>query len=220
LAEFLASLAAEPYEHRGIPHSEMALIIGTCRMHDIKVVIESGRARGQSTYMLAKYLPDAIIHSFELRNHPDELFAQERLKDFGNVNLYGGNGSEMVPLLAAEMICPTAVLCDGPKGAAAVDIIAKCFSNPWVRVGFAHDMRRLDHGGPSPHRAYAVERFPNVMFSDDIMESRMDPWIDAGLDANVAAANGPVGPDHVKEFGSYGPTVGVFVNPSPLIKQS
>ena len=50
----LLAIAAEPYEHRGILHSEMALIIHTCRRLSVEVVIESGRARGQSTYMLAK----------------------------------------------------------------------------------------------------------------------------------------------------------------------
>jgi hypothetical protein len=33
------------------------------------------------------------------------------------------------------------------------------------------------------------------------------------MDANVLSANGPVGPAHEQEFGSYGPTVGVFLNP-------
>ncbi len=212
MTDFLASLAAEPYEQRGIPHSEMALIIETYPRMGIQVNTESGRARGQSTYMLAKYLPDVEIHSVELRDHPDEAFAQERLGCFGNACLYSGDGKTALPHLAATeaMGRPTAILCDGPKGAVAVDIITQCFSHPHVLVGFVHDMRALDHGGPSPHRAYAVERFPHVKFSDDPRLIDRTKW----LDANVVAANGPVGPEHEKEFGSYGPTVGVFVNPA------
>jgi hypothetical protein len=213
MTDFLASLAAEPYEHRGIPHSEMALIIETCRRMGVQVVIESGRARGQSTYMLAKYLPEAHVHSVELRDHPDEDFAKARLANFANVELHCGDGKEFVPALAhMHWRGPVAILCDGPKGAAAVDIIARCFEYPHVVVAFVHDMRALDHGGPSPHRAYAVERFPNVRFSDDPRLIDRTKW----LDVNVVAANGPVGPDHEKEFGSYGPTVGVFVNPNLL----
>jgi hypothetical protein len=209
----LHAIAAEPYEHRGIPHSEMALIIETCRRLKIEVIIESGRARGQSTYMLAKYLPDVEIHSVELRDHPDEAFARERFEAlaFGNLTLWNGDGTWMVPELASQKAegRPTAILCDGPKGKAAVDIIARCFELPHVRVGFVHDMRPLDHGGPSPHRAYAIERFPDARFSDDPrLIDRMPAW----LDANVVAANGPVGPAHEAEFGSYGPTVGIFVN--------
>jgi hypothetical protein len=209
VTDFLAALAAEPYEHRGIPHSEMALIIETCRRMKVEIVIESGRARGQSTYMLAKYLPHVEIHSVELRNHPDEAFARDRLDPLKNVTLYSGDGNVLVPQLAALYQQPVAILCDGPKGKAAVDIIAKCFQSPHVRVGFVHDMRALDHGNPSPHRAYAVERFPDVRFSDDPRLIDRTSW----MDANVVAANGPVGPAHEAEFGSYGPTVGVFFNP-------
>jgi hypothetical protein len=196
----------------------MALIIETCRRLGIKHVVESGRARGQSTYMLAKYMPDVRIQSIELRDHPDEDFAKERLKDFRNVNLWSGDGAKWVPYLAEHQACgdPTAILCDGPKGAAAVDIIARCFELPHVRVGFVHDMRTLDHGGPSPHRAYAVERFPDAAFSDDPRIVDRTKW----LDANVIAANGPVGPEHEKEFGSYGPTVGIFVNRRPTPHQA
>jgi hypothetical protein len=209
VSDFLAELAIEPYEHRGIPHSEMALIIETCRRMGVQVVIESGRARGQSTYMLAKYLPGVHIASVEMRNHPDETFAKERLANFDNVVLYTGDGNKMVPMLAeAWRRSKVAILCDGPKGKAAVDIIAQCFAFPHVLVGFVHDMRALDHGGPSPHRAYAIERFPDVKFSDEPALVARTAW----LDANVVAANGPVGPAHEAEFGSYGPTVGIFVN--------
>lgn len=206
----LQAIAAEPYEHRGILHSEMAMIIHTCKRMGVEVVIESGRARGQSTYMLAKYLPEAHVHSVELRDHPDEAFARERLAPFKNVDLWTGDGREILPQIAESRAGPMAILCDGPKGKAAVDIIAKCFEWPHVRVGFVHDMRMLDHGGPSPHRAYAIEKFPDARFSDDPRLIARTAW----LDANVVAANGPVGPAHEKEFGSYGPTVGIFVNPS------
>ena len=77
--DLLEAIAAEPYEARGILHSEMALIIEACRRHDIKVMIESGRARAQSTYILAKYLPDVEIHSIEGRNGPDQVFGIERV---------------------------------------------------------------------------------------------------------------------------------------------
>lgn len=205
----LEAIAAEPYESRGILHSEMALIIHTCRRMGVEVVIESGRARGQSTAMLAKYLPDAEIYSFELRRTPDEDFARERLAGFANVSLLFGDGSEMVPFAAHGFGKPAAILLDGPKGAAAVEILVKSFANPNVRVGFIHDMRRLDHGGPSPHRAAAIAAFRHHAFSDDPRIVAAASW----MDANIIASGGPAGPAHEAVHGSYGPTVGVFVNP-------
>src|SRR5690606_37051495 len=101
------------------------------------------------------------------------------------------------------------ILCDGPKGAAAVAIIDRCFAHPHVVVGFIHDMRRLDHGGPSPHRAAAVERLPRHQFSDEPQMIAELAW----MDEKVRQAGGPCGPKHEAEFGSYGPTVGVFYNP-------
>jgi len=203
----LAAMAAEPYEQRGILHSEMALIVHTCRRLGVEVVIESGRARGQSTYMLAKYLPNATIHSVELRDHPDEAIARERLAGFANVCLHAGDGNIIVPALAGPRDTPTAILCDGPKGAAAVDILVRCFRLPNVVVGFIHDMRRLDHGGPSPHRAVAEERLTRHAFSDDPALVAGSCWMDAA----IIAGGGPAGPAHEAEFGSYGPTVGVFL---------
>ncbi len=208
----LEAIAAEPYESRGILHSEMALIIHTCRRMGIEVVIESGRARGQSTYMLAKYLPGVRIHSVELRDHPDEAIAQDRLSRFPNVTLHHGDGTRHLPLLtsaAGHEKWKVAILLDGPKGAAAVDILTMCFAYPNALVGFIHDMRRLDHGGPSPHRAAAVAAFRHHAFSDDPRIVAAASW----MDANIIASGGPAGPAHEAVFGSYGPTVGVFVNP-------
>ena len=205
----LQSIAAEPYESRGIPHSEMALILSTCKALDIEVFIESGRARGQSTYMLAKYLPGVQIHSIDARpEHPDEAFARQRLERFPNVALYHGDGAAALPALAkAAGKRRTAVLCDGPKGIHAVAVIEKCLRLPNVLAGFIHDMRPIDHGAPSPYRAAAQAVFANAAFSDHPDFIASTSW----LDAKVVEANGPVGSEQQRVFGSYGPTVGVFL---------
>jgi hypothetical protein len=209
LAETYKAIAGEPYEHRGILHSEVALIIHACRKLGIQRFIESGRARAQSTYMLAKYMPDVEFASVELRDDPDAQYGRERVADMVNVALYDNcNGAEWLPRLCRSAV-PTAVLCDGPKGAAAVAVVQECFSQPHVRLGFIHDMRRLDHGGPSPHRAAAVSAFARHKFSDEPAFVAGSSW----MDANVVAAGGPCGPQHEAVFGSYGPTIGVFLNP-------
>ena len=202
------AIAQEPYENRGILHSEIALVIHLAQRLGIQRIIESGRARAQSTYMLAKYLPDVEIHSIEARGGPDSEFGAARMRGFHNVTLVDGDGSELVPW-TAEMLPRklTAILCDGPKGAAAVSIIEQCFQYPHVKVGFIHDMRRLDHGGPSPHRAIAMERLPHHKFTDDPGYA----WA-SWMDAKIAEAGGPCGPQWEAVHGSYGPTLGAFFN--------
>jgi hypothetical protein len=205
----LQAIAAEPYEARGIPHSEMALIIDICRRFGVRVFIESGRARGQSTYMLAKYLANVEIHSVDFRpGHPDDEFARDRLEGFDNVFLHNGDGAHALPVLV-KACAPrrTAVLCDGPKGLFAVGVVEKCFRHPHVVAGFIHDMRPIDHGRPSPYRAAAEAVFAGF-FSDHPDYIANTSW----MDAKVVEANGPVGPKQQAEFGSYGPTVGVFIN--------
>lgn len=203
-------LAREPYAPRGILNSEMALILYTVHKLGVEVFIESGRAQGQSTYILAKYLPDVAVHSVELRQTPDEEIARLRLNGFANVTLHIGDGAQVIrELVLANAGKRIAILCDGPKGEKAVSIVEQCFRHPSVKVGFIHDMRRLDHGGPSPHRACAVERLPHHKFSDEPALIAGTSW----MDAEVVKAGGPCGPQHEAEFGSYGPTVGVFFNP-------
>jgi hypothetical protein len=205
----LEAIAAEPYEHRGILHSEMALILHTCRRMGIEAVIESGRARAQSAYLLAKYLPKVRIYSIDGRIGKDQIFGIKRVQDLPNVTLVYGDGRRDAPILARKLKKRLAVLCDGPKGADAIKLVQKCFAYPNVLVGFIHDMRRLDNGQPSPHRAAALAAFPKAKFSDDRRLCGFN-W----LDEAVAKADGPCGPAHEQEFGSYGPTVGVFINPN------
>jgi len=203
----LARIAQEPYEHRGINHSEMAIIIETCLDLGIETFIESGRARAQSTYMLAKYLPHVEIHSIEMRDDPDAQFGRQRAAVWPNVRMHEGDAREVLPRLVQKAFpSKTAVLCDGPKGLPAIALIAGCFQSPHVKVGFIHDMRRLDHGQPSPFRAAAIEAFPNHRFSDEPELLSRYGW----LDDKIRDAGGPAGPAHETEFGSPGPTVGVF----------
>lgn len=204
----LNAIAAEPYEQRGIIHSEMALIIRTVRELGIEVFLESGRARGQSTYMLSKYLPEVAIYSVEARRDADAEFGRQRCEHLPNVTLLWGDGRQILPRFAEEAAPKrTAVLCDGPKGFLALAVIEKCMRFPHVVAGFIHDMRRTDHDAPSPYRAAAAAVFPGATFSDDPSLVAELAW----MDAKVVAANGPCGPEWEAKHGSYGPTVGMFL---------
>lgn len=205
--DLFRAIAAEPYEARGILNSELALVIIMSRSLGVEAIVESGRARGQSTYLLAKYLPQVNVYSVELRDGPDERFARDRLMGLHNVTLFMGDGRALPDLCKELAPKRTAVLCDGPKGIAAVEIIEQCFHVRSVVVGFIHDMRRLDHGQPSPHRACAMTRLPKHRFSDDPGYA----WASC-MDADALAA-GACGPEFEAVHGSYGPTIGAFANP-------
>ena len=213
----LQAIAAEPYEYRGILHSEMAVILMACREHGIEYVIESGRARAQSTYILAKYLPGVAILSIDARpEHPDTVDGVKRVEGFANVCLFSGDGAILAPALCQKVTAPrpTAVLRDGPKGLPALEVMRRCFKHPHVKLDFVHDMRRLDHGQPSIFRL-AAEHFPIARFTDEPSVREELGW----MDEKILAAGGPVGPAHEQEYGSYGPTVGVFFNPASITLQ-
>lgn len=217
--DLLRDLAAEPYEPRGILNSEMALVIGTCRKQGINLVLESGRARGQSTYLLAKYLPDALIVSFERSRDKDAEYAEERLSGLKNVNLQYGDSLAALPYyVQLGFDHRVAVLLDGPKGFAALDLMTECFQSPQVIVGFIHDMRALDHGEPSLFRLTAEMRFPGATFSDNRAYVEMTKHLDDHIGEDTGwkpyHARKHTSRGKFEPIGSYGPTIGVFFNPN------
>lgn len=201
-------LANEAYEARGIFNSEMALAIGTCADRGIEVILESGRARGQSTYLLAKYLPNVKVCSIERFRDDDALFCERRLEGFNNVTLFYGDGRSLIPsLLNVYEGQKIAVIMDGPKGHPALELLESVKAS--VEVGFIHDMRKMDHGGASSFRLEA-EKWPGAFFTDDPDYVDATKHMDAPVVALGIAANWKphyIGNEYI---GSYGPTLGVF----------
>ena len=210
----LKEIGEESYEPRGIFNSEMALVLGLSRELKIDLFIESGRARGQSTYLLAKYLPDVEIHSFERKRNADAAFAEQRLAGFSNLKLHYGNAhTTILPLIRAHPSRRLALLLDGPKRRRAMELLAESIAiSAGMVLGFVHDTAALDHGRPSASRGFAEAYFPSMFFSDapayvaatsaldgpvwaiDEKRSHWRPYVGDGGDA-----------------GSYGPTIGAVV---------
>lgn len=205
----IEAIGQEPYEPRGIFNSEMALVIALCRHLNIEVVIESGRARGQSTYLLAKYLPDTEIISFERWRDDDALFCEARLSPYDNAKLRYGDGLTYIPsCVEANKGKRIAMLLDGPKGMPALGLVEKVSEH--LTAAFVHDMRKLDHGFPALFRMKAEER--GWFFTDDeayvnATKHLDDPVIAIGTDSDWQ-------PGFINGLatGSYGPTLGVLIN--------
>ncbi len=194
----------EPYEARGIIHSEVALIIGMVKHLDIRYIVESGMARAQSTYMLARYLPQVKVLSIEPNDNVDTSFGYNRIKDFSNVVCFKGYSQDVIPHLVKGQKHKGALLIDGPKDIEALNIV-KHFD---FEVSFVHDLKKLKRGKPSEARKEA-ERMGGF-FTDDQDYVEKTSWMDRNVWEKGILKN--FAPYYLNDYptGSYGPTLGVF----------
>lgn len=123
-------------ENRGILRSEAFFVRCLCGASP-KRIIESGRARGQSTYLLAKSLPNTKIISIEYdKDSVDSQFALERLSEYENVQCLFGDSRKLIPRLVED---GDILLIDGPKDMDALNLIAKISNKVRLAGAFIHD---------------------------------------------------------------------------------
>jgi len=166
-SEFLPVLSAMAgYEPKGMLHSEMLMLFTLIRELGIQHVIESGRARGQSTEVFARL---AQTYSFdfdsvELEKDTDHArFAERRLAPYRDVcHLHYGDAFELLPKLLRKN--QTLVVIDGPKESLAQVLGGELLMDPRVTGVAFHDVNR-DKIGPRGR----LERFfrEEVLYSDD-----------------------------------------------------
>jgi hypothetical protein len=159
LAAFQALVAGVPYERKGILFSEMFFLWLCSRTVQPRRILESGRARGQSTLILSHCFPEAEILSVEHdRNSPDAAVAAERLKGRGNVLQLFGDAMRLLP----EMARPGDVaLIDGPKGYRGLRLALGLLADGKTPLVFVHDT-----AAGSEERRYLSNRMPEAVYSD------------------------------------------------------
>jgi hypothetical protein len=166
-----ASLSKENYEERGILNSEIYAIIKTIKTLGVQVLIESGRARAQSTYVLGKYLEDfgIKIHSIEFARDEDAIFGEKRVSGLSNVSCHYGNSNDIVPkLLRENQDKKVALLIDGPKGEGAYKLAEKSLLiHNNIPVIFIHDLKKLVEGRLALSRFLIDKYFDRIFFTDD-----------------------------------------------------
>src|SRR6202030_1706027 len=97
----------------GIWESEMLLFYAAVQPFAPRQILESGRARGKSTLILARCFPSARIVSVEYERESENAPAAEtKLKNEPNVQLVYGDSREILP---RQLQAGDAVLIDGPK---------------------------------------------------------------------------------------------------------
>lgn len=212
---------ASPFRIRGILHSEMLMCVSLIRSLRITRVIETGRAGGQSTEILARWLRGnaPLIHfdSIELDDKSaDALPTVNRINDIGfPVNLHFGDANVLLPELLDSCIDSTLVLIDGPKGIDAVTLAFQALMRDNVKVVCIHDIHKND----KRLRAFVQRNWSDLFASDhpDFVRNFSyldDPCWKEHQQHNLFKGWGPYKRGRHKML-SYGPTLLCFLNSLP-----
>src|SRR5437588_1735374 len=162
LPEYREIIASIPPEagFGGIWESEMFLFYAAVKPFAPKQILESGRARGKSTLILARCFPDAHIVSVEFdRQSENAAAAEKKLKPYSNIDLLYGDSREILP---QRMQPGDAVLIDGPKDFRALRLAVDLLRTGKPCAVFVHDFPPN-----SPQRKFVERNFPNAFFGDD-----------------------------------------------------
>jgi predicted O-methyltransferase YrrM len=178
LDAYRARVAQVPYERKGILYSEM-FFLQVCASHARpRRILESGRARGQSTLLLAVAFPELTLVSIEFdRNSPDAPVAAERLHACRNVELLFGDATRLLPALAQV---GDVALIDGPKGFRALRLALRLLAQGRARMIFLHDV-----GRDTSERRFLEKHLPCTLYSDDPRFAGIAQVLDAAASADI-----------------------------------
>ena len=161
-ARLSAIVEDEPYEDKGVFNSELLLFISVVEFLEPNRIVESGRARGHSTKVLARYFEkrDIDIVSIEKsRGADDDEIARNKLQHHDQLQLKDGDSREIVESVLEPS---TVVLIDGPKGDEALKMALDLLKRDETAAVFVHDLHRN-----TLHRDLSELLFNYPYFSDD-----------------------------------------------------
>jgi hypothetical protein len=152
-----------------------------CARHAVpRRILESGRARGQSTLLLSLLFPELPVISLEHDpGSPDVAVAGERLRDRANVDLRFGDATRILP---AEVREGDIVLIDGPKGFRGLRLALSLLATGRAGLVFLHDA-----GKGSVERAFLEARVPGVLYSDEPEFAQVAHVLDADCQHQLPA---------------------------------
>jgi hypothetical protein len=177
LPEYRRIISSIPPEagYGGIWESEMFLFYAAVKPFAPTQILESGRARGKSTLILARCFPESRIVSVEYdRQSENAPAAEAKLKNESNVDLLYGDSREILP---QQLQNGDAVLIDGPKDFRAIKLAVDLLRTAKPCTVFVHDFPPN-----SPQRRFVERNFPAAFFGDDrlfarfqILDNERDP---------------------------------------------
>ena len=163
LDEFTSKTEGLNIEPRGMAKSELLLIYSIIKKYNSKNIIESGRARGFSTQILAKSLDKTHnIVSIDFDKYSkDTKYSEKILKKYQHVKLVYGDSRELIPKFIKDN---SIILIDGPKGEDAIILATKLLLKfPHISALFIHDLTQDTY-----EREIAKSIFPEIKFPHKI----------------------------------------------------
>lgn len=193
-------------------YSELFIFAQLCEMLDCSTIVESGRARGFSTEVLAEYSEGTNMNiiSIEVREGTENAdVAERKLSEYDSVDLRYGDSRTILPEIVDES---TGVLIDGPKGDDALKFALDLLDTESVPCVGVHDLHKevfyrdlseiLFNHRLYTDSGYLVDRFQQ--YDESYFE-----WKNKNTPADIEV--GPYKKNGV-ESASYGPTLGIFFN--------
>ncbi|MHC4158903.1 MAG: hypothetical protein ACYSSO_07465 [Planctomycetota bacterium] len=160
ITEYEKQIKNIPYEEKGVLFSELLFLLAATSSLEPKQVLESGRARGQSTYILGLCIPESKVISIERNStSPDALVAESRLKNVTNVYTLYGDARVLLPALIE---LGDIVIIDGPKGFRAIRLALTLLRTGNASCVFVHDIYKS-----LPERRFIEQNISDAFFSDD-----------------------------------------------------
>jgi len=194
LPYYLEATAGISHATKGIRRSELFFFYAITAPLQPTRIIESGRARAQSTLVLARLFPETPIVSLESdADSADVGMAAERLRDCTNVDARFGDSLVLLPALVGP---GDVVLIDGPKDLRAMKLALRLLASNQPAAVFVHDLWL-----GSSARRFIDRHLPQALLSDN------PNWVEryARLDSSkpVPVATGTA-------HRAYGATLGGF----------
>lgn len=159
IESFRRIVEGTPYESKGILFSEAFFVYACLADAPPHRILESGRARGQSTLLLSKSFPKSKIVSVEFdQNSEDVPIAEQRLAGEPNVELRYGDARVLLPAMLED---GDVVVIDGPKEHRALALAYRILGTGRCPAVFIHDCYKK-----SPIRRLIECHYPEAVFSD------------------------------------------------------
>lgn len=202
--KYVSAMEFPPYEDRGVFNSEMLLACSIMAEVGVEAIVESGRANGHSTEIIARFFPNKKFYSIDTSNEVTKDFSR-----YNNLELVTGDSTQIIGNYIKE---DCAVFIDGPKGEKALKLAKILLCNETVKVVFIHDLY-----SPSPERKVAEKAFENIIFSDDEKFVSKFSYLDKDCWETLKRIGGIPERPYIRrnrEISSYASTLAVIFNRS------